>query len=75
MSGPNYHRPAVLVPQAFRAPSPLPAPQASSLADLKWCEVFRDEKLQGATSRATLFANKCDILFAWHGIVFAPFPT
>jgi multidrug efflux system outer membrane protein len=54
--GPNYHRPAVLVPQAFRAPNPLPAPQASSLADLKWWEVFRDEKLQDLI-RAALAAN------------------
>jgi multidrug efflux system outer membrane protein len=44
------------VPQAFRAPSPLPAPQASSLADLKWWEVFRDEKLQDLI-RAALAAN------------------
>lgn len=45
--GPNYHRPAVQVPQAFRAPEPLPAPQAASLADLKWWDVFKDEQLQG----------------------------
>jgi multidrug efflux system outer membrane protein len=44
--GPNYHRPAVQVPQNFRAPDPLPAPQAESLADLKWWEVFRDADLQ-----------------------------
>jgi outer membrane protein, multidrug efflux system len=44
--GPNYHRPAVQVPQSFRAPDPLPAPQAESLADLKWWEVFRDADLQ-----------------------------
>jgi multidrug efflux system outer membrane protein len=44
------------VPQAFRAPNPLPAPQASSLADLKWWEVFRDEKLQDLI-RAALAAN------------------
>jgi len=54
--GPNYHCPAVLAPQAFRAPNPLPAPQASSLADLKWWEVFRDEKLQDLI-RAALAAN------------------
>jgi multidrug efflux system outer membrane protein len=54
--GPNYHRPAVQVPQTFRAPDPLPAPQASSLADLKWWEVFRDEKLQDLI-RAALAAN------------------
>ena len=38
--GPNYHRPAVQIPQNFRAPDPLPAPQPESLADLKWWEVF-----------------------------------
>ena len=44
--GPNYKRPQVAVPANFRAPEPLPAPQAASLADLKWFEVFQDEKLQ-----------------------------
>ena len=44
--GPNYQRPAVQTPQSFRAPEPLPAPQAESLADLKWWAVFKDEKLQ-----------------------------
>ena len=44
--GPNYHRPAVQIPQNFRAPSPLPAPQAESFADLKWWEVFKDPDLQ-----------------------------
>ena len=44
--GPNYHRPAVQAPQAFRAPDPLPAPQAESFADLKWWEVFKDADLQ-----------------------------
>jgi multidrug efflux system outer membrane protein len=54
--GPNYHRPAVQVPQNFRAPDPLPPAQATSLADLKWWEVFRDEKLQDLI-RAALAAN------------------
>src|SRR5258708_4764684 len=44
--GPNYQRPAVQTPQSFRAPEPLPAAQAESLADLKWWEVFKDEQLQ-----------------------------
>jgi multidrug efflux system outer membrane protein len=44
--GPNYHRPAVQTPQTFRAPDPLPAPQAESFADLKWWEVFKDPDLQ-----------------------------
>src|SRR6202171_5273350 len=44
--GPNYRRPAVQAPQTFRAPDPLPTPQAESFADLKWWEVFRDADLQ-----------------------------
>src|SRR5438477_4285524 len=44
--GPNYRRPVLQVPQNFRAPEPLPPPKAQSLADLKWFEVFKDDKLQ-----------------------------
>lgn len=44
--GPNYHRPAVQVPESFRAPEPLPPAKAESLADLKWFQVFQDDKLQ-----------------------------
>ena len=44
--GPNYRRPAVATPASFRAPEPLPADQAASLADLKWFEVFKDPELQ-----------------------------
>jgi NodT family efflux transporter outer membrane factor (OMF) lipoprotein len=44
--GPNYRRPQAAVPPNFRAPTPLPAPEAASLANLKWFEVFHDEKLQ-----------------------------
>jgi multidrug efflux system outer membrane protein len=44
--GPNYHRPAVQTPDAFRAPAPAAAGDPSSLGDLKWWEVFKDEKLQ-----------------------------
>ena len=44
--GPNYQRPATALPQSFRAPEPLPPSQAASIADLKWFEVFHDEKLQ-----------------------------
>src|ERR1700751_3199722 len=50
--GPNYHRPAVQVPQAFHAPEPLPDTQAASFADLKWWEVFRDEELQSLIRKA-----------------------
>jgi NodT family efflux transporter outer membrane factor (OMF) lipoprotein len=44
--GPNYQRPKIATPTNFRAPEPLPAPQAASLADVKWFEVFKDDKLQ-----------------------------
>jgi NodT family efflux transporter outer membrane factor (OMF) lipoprotein len=44
--GPNYKRPQVAVPPNFRAPTPLPPPEAASLANLKWFEVFHDQKLQ-----------------------------
>jgi NodT family efflux transporter outer membrane factor (OMF) lipoprotein len=44
--GPNYDRPKLPTPDRFRAPSPLPESKAASLADLKWFEVFHDEKLQ-----------------------------
>jgi len=45
--GPNYRHPAIAIPSTFRAPEPLPADQAGSFADLKWFEVFKDDKLQG----------------------------
>jgi multidrug efflux system outer membrane protein len=44
--GPNYHRPAIQTPDSFRAPEPTPAGDPGSLGDLKWWEVFKDEKLQ-----------------------------
>jgi outer membrane protein, multidrug efflux system len=46
--GPNYHRPAVPTPTAYRsvsADSPVPA-QAASFADLPWWQVFQDPQLQ-----------------------------
>src|ERR1700677_916535 len=44
--GPNYKRPVLPTPASFRAPEPLPPGQAASMADLKWFEVFKDDKLQ-----------------------------
>jgi multidrug efflux system outer membrane protein len=44
--GPNYRRPAVPTPAVFRSPTPLPPDESSSVADLKWFEVFKDERLQ-----------------------------
>lgn len=54
--GPNYKRPVVDIPANFRAPDPLPPAQAASLADLKWFEVFKDDKLQDLI-RKSLAAN------------------
>lgn len=45
-AGPNYSRPPIQTPQTFRSPAPQLTPEAASLADLKWWEVFKDEKLQ-----------------------------
>ena len=44
--GPNFQRPAIQAPNAFRAAAPATASDPVSLADLKWFEVFKDEKLQ-----------------------------
>ena len=43
--GPNYARPEVPTPPAFRA-GPAAPPDGASLADLKWFELFKDERLQ-----------------------------
>ena len=46
MVGPDYQRPPVATPDVFRSsPSPI-APDAKSIANLKWFEVFSDEQLQ-----------------------------
>jgi multidrug efflux system outer membrane protein len=54
--GPNYQRPKLTTPSQFRAPEPLSAQQAFSLADLKWFELFHDEQLQ-ALIRTALAKN------------------
>src|ERR1700723_861714 len=48
MVGPNYHRPAVQPPAAYRDVSDNPQAQAaaSSYADLPWWQVFQDPQLQ-----------------------------
>jgi outer membrane protein, multidrug efflux system len=45
--GPNYHRPVVQTPAAFRGPSEpqQAAAQTESFADLPWWEVFHDPQL------------------------------
>lgn len=54
--GPNYQRPKIATPAQFRAPEPLPAQQAASIADLKWFEIFKDDQLQ-ALIRTALVQN------------------
>src|SRR2546422_3823950 len=44
--GPTYHRPVVQIPDTFRGPEPVAALEGHSLADLKWFEVFKDDRLQ-----------------------------
>src|SRR5271167_4691050 len=48
MVGPNYHRPAVQPPTAFRdlREGPQAQAQVASFADLPWWQVFRDPQLQ-----------------------------
>jgi multidrug efflux system outer membrane protein len=55
--GPNYRRPVVTSPAIFRgSASTAVAPDLVSLADLKWFEVFKDERLQ-AMVRTALVQN------------------
>lgn len=58
--GPNYRRPAVTVPANYRAQSVTP-PQ-SSIADLPWWEVFKDERLHELVK--TALANNYDLQIA-----------
>src|SRR5215813_11763143 len=45
--GPNYHRPAVKPPDVFRGlPAATPPTEPTSLADVKWFELFKDSQLQ-----------------------------
>lgn len=46
LMGPDYRRPALQTPGSFRTLATSPVNDPSSIADLKWWEVFKDEKLQ-----------------------------
>src|SRR5438093_2518174 len=50
--GPNYKKPVVTTPDAFRGADRTPPTDPASLADLKWFEVFKDERLQELIRRA-----------------------
>ncbi|MGA8595975.1 MAG: efflux transporter outer membrane subunit [Bryobacteraceae bacterium] len=55
--GPNYQRPKVNVPVAYRGINDVA--QQASLADLAWWQVFKDEKLNGLVKAA--LANNYDM--------------
>jgi multidrug efflux system outer membrane protein len=44
--GPNYRRPEVPVPTAFRTTEPVPADSAIAIGDLQWFAIFKDDRLQ-----------------------------
>jgi multidrug efflux system outer membrane protein len=50
--GPNYSRPAVKAPAVFRGADDATAADPTSLGDLKWFEVFKDEQLQALIRKA-----------------------
>jgi outer membrane protein, multidrug efflux system len=70
--GPNYKRPPVTVPAAYRGanvsepstnePAPTSSNVASSLGDEKWWEVFQDKELQGLIR--TALKNNYDLRIA-----------
>jgi multidrug efflux system outer membrane protein len=45
LMGPKYKRPAVDIPQEYRAPAPQQAAQASSLGNEQWWQVYQDPVL------------------------------
>jgi len=57
--GPNYQRPKVPAPPAYRGQT---AAESASLADLPWWNVFQDETLQGLVR--TALANNLDLRVA-----------
>src|SRR5262245_50216888 len=46
MVGPKHRKPVVTTPDVFRGADPALAADPTSLADLKWFELFKDEQLQ-----------------------------
>ena len=57
MVGPDYQRPALPSPAVFRdTAAPAAPPDPTSLGDLQWFEVFKDDQLQ-ALIQAALVAN------------------
>ena len=55
--GPNYTRPVVTTPDAYRGASTPIAADAQSIADTKWTTLFEDEALQRPQQPGLLFAG------------------
>ena len=62
LMGPKYQRPAVNVPQEYRAPAPQQAAQASSLGNEQWWQVYQDPVLTQLTH--TAIAQNYDVRIA-----------
>jgi outer membrane protein, multidrug efflux system len=57
MVGPDYQRPALPAPAVFRGAAEVTAPpDTTSLGDLHWFDIFKDERLQ-TLIRTALVAN------------------
>jgi outer membrane protein, multidrug efflux system len=50
--GPNYKRPVVVTPEAYRGSGVTTSLAQASVAELKWAEVFQDEQLKALLSAA-----------------------
>ncbi|HTP32226.1 MAG TPA: efflux transporter outer membrane subunit [Candidatus Acidoferrales bacterium] len=60
--GPNYHRPQVAVPNAYRNAPPPGADPAASIADTKWQNLFADDTVSRMVTKA--LANNFDLRIA-----------
>src|SRR5262245_44778761 len=58
-AGPNYRRPNISAPASFRSPTPA-SNESSSIGDLHWWEIFKDERLQDL-ERIALEQNNYDL--------------
>jgi multidrug efflux system outer membrane protein len=65
--GPNYKRPAVDVPSAYRQAPEAASDVSASIADAEWTTVFQDTVLQGLVKEA--LANNLDLRIAAQRVV------
>lgn len=65
--GPNYKRPAVSVPDAYRGAPPLTSSPAQEFAEMQWWAVFQDPVLQSLIKEA--LSNNYDLLIAANHVI------